>query len=241
MDYKVAENAVLTTVEVGDAYLSTVQGVEDDDAIQSLTFDEFLQVGVGGGGGGGGCSSGNRRMRRRRRRSGSSNGNGGYRNLCRTNTYSTSSSILPTSPTPPPPPSPTPSSLLPSYQVLVRLAVRAHSSTPTTITTLDRLKGFFLLLWRNMTRPERVDAFLNSNSNSSRHNLDSVKSKGGDLNICGSALFNMMVVEMWREDGYRDYLEEKGVREEGGKEVLGRIAREKEMIYRPMGMQVREE
>lgn len=44
-DYTLTENALLSTVELGEAYLSTIQGqLSDDDALPSLTFEDFLQV-----------------------------------------------------------------------------------------------------------------------------------------------------------------------------------------------------
>jgi hypothetical protein len=35
-----------------------------------------------------------------------------------------------------------------------------------------------------------------------RGNADSVKGRGGDLNICGSAAFNQIMLDVWREVGH---------------------------------------
>jgi hypothetical protein len=43
-DYRVTHNALLTTIEMGEAYLCTVPGVPSDDTIVSLEEDHFMQV-----------------------------------------------------------------------------------------------------------------------------------------------------------------------------------------------------
>ena len=52
--------------------------------------------------------------------------------------------------------------------------------------------------------------------------MDSTKVAGGDLNICGSALFNRMVLQMWRDDGYRDYSGQE-TSEVEGKDILSKM------------------
>lgn len=91
-----------------------------------------------------------------------------------------------------------------------------------SIPTVDKIKGFFLLMWRNVTKTDRVGGFLSN----TRKSLDSVKAKGGDLNICGSSLFNGLVTDMWRADEYRDYLDVQESPMEHGKVILNRMMSE---------------
>ena len=95
--------------------------------------------------------------------------------------------------------------------------MQAYHNASKTTTSVDKVKSFFLFLWRNITNPQRSKL---KSRNSGR--IDSTKVAGGDLNICGSALFNRMVLQMWREDGYRDYSGEENIFEEG-KEILSKM------------------
>jgi hypothetical protein len=72
-------------------------------------------------------------------------------------------------------------------QVILRLGLKAGSKSQAGLSAVDKLKGFFLLMYRNMTDEERLEQFLADNTR-----LDPVRSKAGDLNICGSALFNQV-------------------------------------------------
>ena len=44
-DYRITTNSLLTTIEVGDVYLSTVQGQSiNDDFLVSLNLEQFFEV-----------------------------------------------------------------------------------------------------------------------------------------------------------------------------------------------------
>jgi len=146
-DYQLANTSMLTSIELGDVFLSTVrQGTySSDGALQPLTLDEFLEV-------------------------------------------------------------------------IVRIALQAYHNANKTTTSVDKIKSFFLFLWRNITNPNRSKLNLRDSGR-----MDTTKVAGGDLNICGSALFNRLVLQMWREDGYRDYSGEENSFEEG-KEILSKMS-----------------
>lgn len=65
------------------------------------------------------------------------------------------------------------------------MGLRAYEGL-SDISPVDKLKGFLLLLWRHVTKQDA------SGGGDSRRRADSSKGKAGDLNICGSALFNQV-------------------------------------------------
>ena len=155
-DYQLANTSMLTSIELGDIFLSTVrQGTYSSDGnLQPLTLEEFLEV-------------------------------------------------------------------------IIRIALQAYHNASKTTTSVDKVKSFFLFLWRNITNPNRSK--LNSRNGG---RMDSTKVAGGDLNICGSALFNRLVLQMWREDGYRDYSCVVNVSEEG-KDILSKMTLKSSTSYNP--------
>jgi hypothetical protein len=41
------------------------------------------------------------------------------------------------------------------WQVLVRMALMAYAKADSTVSVPDKVKGFFLLMWRNVTKVVR--------------------------------------------------------------------------------------
>merc|ERR1719502_1751881 len=98
------------------------------------------------------------------------------------------------------------------------MSVKAFPYTESNIRPADKLKGILLFMWRMINRRDKAVEAVNE-----RSRCESVKGKGGDLNICGSAQLNIAMLEQWRADNFRDYLTPDETQEEGGRAVLRRI------------------
>ena len=105
-------------------------------------------------------------------------------------------------------------------RALVRMAMRAFKGADARITPVRKLKALFLFLWKvrgaltaslqggsaaelaipcfghqAITNPK-----ITANAIVSNKRIDSVKMRGGDLNICGSSTFNETFARQWQKD-----------------------------------------
>lgn len=89
------------------------------------------------------------------------------------------------------------------------MGLRAYEGL-SEVSPVDKLKGFLLLLWRHVTKQDA------SGGGDTRRRADSSKGKAGDLNICGSALFNQVILPHRAErEGRRE--EQGAEHREGGR------------------------
>ncbi len=106
--------------------------------------------------------------------------------------------------------------------LLVRIAVTAYEGAHESIDIPTKVKGLMLFLWKAVNTADATEKAVNGRGNKSV--CDASKSvKSGDLNLFGSSIFNVKMLDLWREDGFREYLEPVPVVEEDGETVLKRM------------------
>lgn len=92
------------------------------------------------------------------------------------------------------------------FEMLLRIAVVSFSSgvcSSGIVTPEDELKTLLLHMYKAVNHPRKAKHAL---SQCAGMTYDAVGSKGGDLNIHGSAKFNKVFFDVWKDDGYPDYV-----------------------------------
>ena len=100
--------------------------------------------------------------------------------------------------------------------ILIYMAVNWSASLDQHVTRISRVKAFLLHMWKSLnTQQETIveAAYLNKR-------VDLTQSGGGDLNICGSKVFNETFYAMWQKDGFCDYITDPSESEASGADLV---------------------
>lgn len=108
------------------------------------------------------------------------------------------------------------------HELLLRIAITAYASCHPSISLLTKVKGLMLFLWKAVNTADASEKAVNGRGN--RSVCDSSKStKSGDLNLFGSSIFNVRMVEVWSGDNFVEYLLPVEEEMEDGQTVLKRM------------------
>jgi len=147
-DFKIFAKSVITTIQAGDIYLSSVDSHHGGDNAHDMNFEQFQEV-------------------------------------------------------------------------ILRIALTAYSDKDD-ISECVKVKALLLSMWKSVNTADATEKAVQGRGNQSV--CDASKStKSGDLNLYGSSTFNIRVLNMWREDQWRDYLVPVPEPELDGQTVLKRM------------------
>uniref|UniRef100_A0A7S1XWX3 Uncharacterized protein n=1 Tax=Phaeomonas parva TaxID=124430 RepID=A0A7S1XWX3_9STRA len=103
-------------------------------------------------------------------------------------------------------------------ECMLRLALSAYRKAAEGTSVTSKLKALFLNMYKYINNPTGAGAAIDNHQR-----RDFAGSKGGDLNICGCAMFNQIMRVVWEEDDFADYLEEGNLDCLAGDNVLQRV------------------
>jgi hypothetical protein len=102
------------------------------------------------------------------------------------------------------------------------MAITAYTSCHPSISLHTKVKGLMLFLWKAVNTADASEKAVNGRGN--RSLCDSSKStKSGDLNLFGSSIFNVRMIEVWSNDNFVEYLVPVEEDMEDGETVLKRM------------------
>jgi hypothetical protein len=149
-DFSLCSTALLTSLEVGDIFLSSIPQHEGGDVVENMNFEEFVEA-------------------------------------------------------------------------LFRMSLVAYKDAPASVTPLNKVKALLLFIWKVFN-----SAQTNGNTRKARNNPrpSSNNANSGNMsstNEFGSGRLSDQFLEMWRREGFVEYLTDRSSEEMEGRRVLNRI------------------
>lgn len=82
------------------------------------------------------------------------------------------------------------------------MALVAYKEVPENVSPTDKIKALLLYMWRTINSREKTQQAVATRNGTSK----TVEGYANSLNIHGSGLFSVTMQNIWKEDGFKNYV-----------------------------------